>query len=115
MAAASENKRRFMRRHCTVPIELRTHETPFPLFCEATDISFGGCYVRLINSLRLDVDVDIVLCLDGVKLSFRGTVRTADTSVGNGIEFTGINEEQRSLLIAYLDVISATAKSDFIR
>jgi hypothetical protein len=75
----------------------------------------GGCYVRLLSSLRLGVNVDIILWLDGVKLSFRGEVRTADTSVGNGIEFTGMNEEQRSRLLAYLDAISApTAKSDFI-
>jgi hypothetical protein len=57
--------------------------------------------------------VDIVLWLDGVKLSFRGTVRTADTSFGNGLEFTGINEEQRSRVLAYLDAISpVVAKSD---
>lgn len=110
MAAASEDKRRFVRQNCAVPIELHTHGTPFPLYGEATDLSPSGCYVRLLSSLGRGVNVDIVLWLDGVKLSFRGEVRTADTSVGNGIEFTGMNEKQRSQLLAYLDAISPTAK-----
>ena len=115
MAAMHEERRRFVRRHCTLPIELRTIASPFPVINETNDLSLTGCYVRLLSTYQVGTKVDIVLWAGETKISFRGTVRTADANVGNGIEFTGMTDEQRKRLQDYLDAIDApTSKSDFI-
>jgi len=113
--APHAEERRAGRRRCALPIELRTVASPFPLISETSDISVCGCYVTLLSTFRVGSQVDITLWTGDKKLTFRGTIKTADANVGNGIEFTGINEEQRTLLQRHLDETAApAAKSDFI-
>jgi hypothetical protein len=104
-----------VRRHCAFPIQLRTEAISYPLISETSDLSPCGCYVRLLSTLPVGAVVDIVLWAGETKLSFQGTIRTADVNVGNGIDFTLITEEQRKQLLSYLDEIKApAASSDFI-
>jgi hypothetical protein len=115
MEAACREKRRYVRRHCALPIELRTPAMPFALINETSDLSPGGCYVRLLANFAVGTKVDVVLWAGGTAISFRGTVRTADANVGNGIEFTDITDEQRNRVQSYLDEIKAPlANPDFI-
>jgi hypothetical protein len=115
MDAASREKRRFVRRHCKLPIELRTGTISYPLVAETSDISPCGCYVMLLSTLPVGAVLEIVLWAGETKLAFQATVRTADVNVGNGIDFTGITTEQQNRLLAYLDEIEApAASSDFI-
>jgi PilZ domain len=108
-----QNKRRFQRHHCSFPIELRPYGASYSLSGSATDLSVGGCYVNLASTLAVGIRVNAVLWIGDTKLSFAGTVRTAEASVGNGIEFTGITDEQRTHLQRYLDAIKAPAVGRF--
>jgi hypothetical protein len=108
-------KRRYARRHCALPIELRTQSSSFPLKAETSDLSPCGCYISMLSTLPVGTVLDIVLWAGELKLSFQGTVKTADAAVGNGVEFTGISKEQAAQLGAYLDEIHAPlANSDYI-
>jgi hypothetical protein len=115
MEAAGREKRRFVRRHCARPIELGTGGTSYPLTSETSDVSPCGCYVTLLSTLAVGAVLDIILWAGETRLAFQATVRTADVSVGNGIDFTGISAEQQNRLQSYLDEIKApVADSDFI-
>jgi PilZ domain len=96
------NTRRFHRRPCSLPIELRRLWTPYPFRSTTVDLSAAGCYVNLTSILPVGTAVDVALWIGETKLAFRGTVRSAD-GVGNGIDFTGMNDEQRSRLRHYVD------------
>ncbi len=96
------NKRRFQRYNCPLPIELRRAGLSYPLRSTTSGLSVCGSYATLTSALAIGTVVDIVLWTGDTKLTFRGTVRTADAT-GNGIEFTGMKDEDRSCLQSYLD------------
>ena len=100
---SARNKRQFQRTHGSVPIELRHRGVP--LRSTASALSCGGCHVALASALPVGTAVDVVLWTGNVKLAFRGTIRNAD-GMGNGVEFTGITEEQRTRLQRYLQEVN---------
>lgn len=115
MDPARPEKRRFVRRQCALPIELYTGDTSFPIKAETSDLSPGGCYVRMLYAFAVGTKLRVVLWVKGAKMAFLSTVKTADGNVGNGIAFTGISEKQIAQLNAYLDEIQApAANSDYI-
>ena len=97
-------KRRFHRCPHSLPIELRRDGSTYPFRSTATGLNAGGCYVTLTSSLAVGSQVDVVLWAGQTKLACRGMVRSADR-VGNGIDFTGMTDEQRTCLQHYLDEI----------
>jgi hypothetical protein len=103
---ASE-KRRHVRRHCSLPLEIRMPGSAFPIKGETTDVSPYGCYVALLYAHPTGVVVDIVLWLGETPLQMRGKVTTSDANVGNGIEFLDMTEEMRTQVAAYLEKIDA--------
>jgi len=73
--------------------------------CVTTDVSVSGCYVKSLFVLPVGTAVDLKLTVgDGVVLA-RGTVKTSDQGIGNGIAFTELTEQGRSQLQHYLDGI----------
>lgn len=108
MESASE-KRRCMRQHCTLPVEIRPQGDAYPIKCETTDVSPYGCYLTLLSALPKGTVLDIVLWAGNTAIRTRGQVTTADMNVGNGIEFTEMSDEMRSELAAYLQKIDAPA------
>src|SRR6266545_1578457 len=61
MGPASENKRRWLRRHCELPVEIRAQGAAYPIKCETTDVSPYGCYVTLMSTLPKGTVLNIVL------------------------------------------------------
>jgi hypothetical protein len=101
------DKRHFQRYYCSLSIELRRYGSSYPLRSTTSALSVGGCYVNLTSALRVGTPVDVVLWVGETKLAFRGTVRSADSNLGNGIAFTGMTDEQRTQLRHHLDEIKA--------
>jgi PilZ domain len=101
--ASEDNKRRSPRRQCTLPIEIRTEGSAYPIQCETMDVSPYGCYVALMSTLAKDTPVDLVLWMGNVALRTKGRVKTADANVGNGIEFIEMPDATRAELRAYLE------------
>lgn len=104
--AASE-RRRYVRRHCSLPLEIRLPGSAFPIKSETTDVSPYGCYITMLYAVPRGAVVDIVLWLGETPLQARGKVTTSDANVGNGIDFFDMSEEMRTQLAAYLEKIDA--------
>ena len=103
---ASE-KRRYVRRHCSLPLEIRMPGSAFPIKGETTDVSPHGCYVTLLSTLSTGAVTDIVLWMGETPLRMRGKVITSDANVGNGIEFLDMTEDMQTQVAAYLEKIDA--------
>ena len=95
-------RRRHPRRSCAVSVELRHSRSSYPLRCETSDISLGGCYVKNVCTLPAGTVVDLVVWTGDEKVIAKGVIQTVDAGVGNGIKFTVITDEHRKRLQEYL-------------
>jgi len=79
------------------------------------DISLGGCYVRMLLPLPIGTVVEIQIGTDGGEIKAKGTIKTADPALGNGIEFTEMASSCRLQLEQFLQTLpEVTAESDGI-
>jgi len=69
-------------------------------------MSLCGCYVKLLFPLPIGTVVDIRIGIEGGGVEAKGIVRTADPSLGNGIEFTEVAPPCRLQLEDYLEALS---------
>ena len=97
-------RRRYPRTQIAVQIEIRPEGLDVPMRLETSDLSVGGCYVEMALTLDVGTRLDIVLWLDGQKVSTRGVVVTRHPQFGNGIEFVGMFSESFRRLHAFLDL-----------
>jgi PilZ domain len=73
-----------------------------PFRTSASDISPGGCYVETMFTLEIGTTLTMKLWLDKVRLSTTGIVTTCHPQVGNGIQFTNIDDEDVRRLEQFL-------------
>ncbi len=98
------DKRRFNRHRVQFPIVIsfadahRAH-----MQCASTDIGGRGCYVETLVPLPVGTEIVISFWVDSEKITTKGRVRTSDTGVGMGIEFTALEELIQKRLQAYLE------------
>jgi len=90
-----------------VPIDLRQEGATTSLYLETTDLSRGGCYVHLIETLVLGSYVRATLWLDNCPVQVRGRVVTRHPEFGNGIMFLDFKANGEELLIRYLEAITS--------
>jgi len=102
-SALLAERRRHPRVQIAVQIEIRPAGMDVPMRLETTDLSVGGCYVEMAMTLDVGNKLDIVLWLDGQKLSTRGVVVTRHAQFGNGIEFVGMFSDSERRLRCFLD------------
>lgn len=95
-------RRRHTRCKVTVQLELQPHGTAAPFHTSASDISLGGCYVETMFTLVVGTTVEIKLWLGAVMLCISGIVTTCHPQVGNGIQFTSINDADVTTLKQFL-------------
>lgn len=98
-----EERRRYPRMQVAVQIEIRPEGTGVPMRLETTDLSLGGCYAEMAFTLDVGTKLDIVVWLDGQKVSTRGVVVTRHPQFGNGIGFVGMSSENERRLRSFLD------------
>jgi len=98
------DKRRFLRHRVQFPIAISFADSHrAQMQCCATDIGGRGCYVETLVPLSVATDVIITFWVDSEKISTKGVVRTSDSGVGMGIEFTALEEQIQKRLQEYLD------------
>ena len=102
---APSNRRRWYRHRISLPLELRDERVKAPIRVNATDVSGNGCYVESMMPLPLGTVLRVDLWLDADHISITAVVRTSDPGVGNGIEFTGMPQDTKDRVQAYLDAI----------
>ena len=105
MGSTHPERRRFPRRLCSLPVELRPPGQSYPTSCETTDVSLSGCYVKMLVPLPVGTAVDLRLGMGGEEVKAKGIVKTADAALGNGIEFTEMASSCQVQLQHYLQTL----------
>jgi hypothetical protein len=110
-AALHEPDRRLHPRYTVhVPIEILREDadSDTPLRCETTDLSRGGCYIRLAVPLPVGIRLHATLWLDGYPIVIRGLIVTRHPEFGNGIMFVDFEGQGQAevILKRYLDGIT---------
>jgi len=101
-ASRHAERRRHTRCKVTVQLELQPHGMAAPFRTSASDISPGGCYIETMFTLEIGTTLTMKLWLDNVMLSTTGIVTTCHPQVGNGIQFTNIDDEDVRKLEQFL-------------
>lgn len=114
MTGSHSERRRFARRNCSLRVQLKAPELPFPTSCETTDISLCGCYVKLSFPLPIATVVDVLIAAGDAEVQTKGVVRTLNPGLGNGIEFTEMTEDNRLRLEQCIERLPDVEASDFI-
>jgi hypothetical protein len=103
------DRRDQLRLKITVPLEIRTDGSEFPLRGATSDLSLTGCYVETIFPLPIGTELELKLQLDGTLLIL-GSVVTSDPQVGNGIQFNKMLPEDIEELRAFLETAEKKTK-----
>ncbi len=103
MAWDGEERRSSHRARCTLPIELRTEGSSFPAQAETTDVGLTGCYVTTMFPLPIGTKLNGAISIGSRRIAVKCEVITMDPSLGNGIKFAEISEDDKAELQAYLE------------
>jgi hypothetical protein len=98
----AKDRRRFPRVKSAVALELRYRGAVAPLRAMTSEVSLSGCYLETMFTLDVGTALDIVIWLDGEKLTAKGVIATKYPQVGNGIDITEMKPESRAKLEAFL-------------
>ncbi len=114
MEGKHSERRRFPRRLCSLPVELRPPGQPYPTSCETTDLSLCGCYVKLLFPLPVGTVVDVRFSAGDTEVQAKAVVKTSNPGLGNGIDFTEMAPSTRLQLERYLETLPEAEASEFI-
>jgi PilZ domain len=106
-----EERRSSQRARCTLPIELRTEGGAFPAQAETSDVGLTGCYVTTMFPLPIGTRLNGALSIGSRKIAVKCEIITMDPSLGNGIKFVEMSEDDKAELKSYLDS-AASSESD---
>ncbi len=104
-ATIPTDRRQYSRCTLQIPVDLRQEDSVDFQHLETTDLSRGGCYVRLLHPLALATYVQVTLWLQNSPVRVRGRVVTRHPQYGNGIMFLELEGTGEQLLSSYLDAI----------
>lgn len=108
-SVTQEERRRHARYTVQVQIEIQKEGTAAPMHLSTTDISRGGCYVRMVEQFPLGVRVRARLWLDERPVAVHGLVVTRHPQLGNGIMFMEFEGEGERILTQYMEAVGASA------
>ena len=98
----AQERRRFPRVKSAVALELRYPGAVAPLRATTSEVSLSGCYIETMFTLDVGTKLEIVMWLDGEKISGKGIIATKYPQVGNGIDIKEMKPEDRIKLEAFL-------------
>jgi len=98
--------RRSPRYKCEGSAELRQEGLDLRTWATFTDISVHGCYVEVTAAYPVGTLLNIKLEVNGILVRAKGSVRVSYHSLGMGIAFTEISDEDRARLRELLKTIS---------
>jgi hypothetical protein len=106
ISPGSADKRKSPRYRCQGSAHIREIDTGVAIWTTFTDISLHGCYVEATTTYPLGVMLGLKLEANGYRIEATGEVRVAYPSLGMGISFTNISEEDRERLRSLVRSIS---------
>lgn len=101
-------QRRYPRVRVNLPAEAKHVLENFPRRGQISNVSEGGAYIEMVQTLEPPTCVDVVLWLNNEKIQARAEVVTRNAHLGNGIRFTRISDTDRKKL---RDFVEATQKN----
>jgi PilZ domain len=99
-------KRRSPRYKCEGSVEICPEGSELRTWATCTDVSMHGCYVEATTTYPVGTNVHVKLQANEFQLESAGCVRVAYSSLGMGIAFGEMAEENRTRLRALLRTIS---------
>jgi hypothetical protein len=108
-------ERKYPRVRVTIPAETRHPLENFPRRGQTANVSEGGCYIEMIQTIEPPMGVEVVLWLGSEKIRARAEVVSRHAHLGNGIRFTRIAEADKQKLRAFLDAAQKTRGLPFRR
>jgi hypothetical protein len=97
-----QERRKFPRVKSALALELRYAGCTAPVRATTSELSLGGCYIETMFTLDVGTKLDVVIWLDGQRLTAKGVVATRYPQVGNGIDISDMKSEDRVKLEAFL-------------
>ena len=97
-------ERRFPRVKVTLPAEARHVLESFPRRGQTANISEGGCYIEMVQTLEPPTCVDVVLWLNNEKIQARAEVVCRHAHLGNGIRFIRMSEADKEKLRIFIQM-----------
>jgi hypothetical protein len=91
-------RRKHPRYPCTGGVELRQQESGPPAWGNISDISLTGCYVETVSTLPMGSMVIFNLRTHDLQIKGRAVVKTSHHSVGMGIAFLQLSQEDQQNL-----------------
>jgi c-di-GMP-binding flagellar brake protein YcgR len=104
-AEPRRERRRHLRTKVAVEVRLELERQATPLKAQTSDLSIGGCYVKMMFTLEVGTKVKLTLFVDNGKVTINGIVATRDLQVGNGIQFSDMSAEDNSRLRHFLAAV----------
>ena len=96
-------ERRYPRVKVSVPAEARHVMENYPRRGQTANLSEGGCYLEMVQTLEPPTCVDVVLWLNDQKIQARAEVVTRNAHLGNGIRFIRISEMDKQKLREFVE------------
>lgn len=100
-------ERKHPRVNVRLQAELRNPSENFPRRAETAEVSAGGGYFEMLQTLEPKSQIDVTLWLGDVKVRAWAEVVTDDPNVGNGIKFVRMSEKDRSVLKEFVEKAQA--------
>jgi len=97
------HERRYPRVKVSIPAEARHVMESYPRRGQTTNLSEGGCYLEMVQTLEPPTCVDVVLWLNGEKVQARAEVVTRNAHLGNGIRFLRISDADKLKLRNFVE------------
>ena len=106
-------ERKFPRVKVSLPAEARHVLENYPRRGQTSNLSEGGCYIEMVQTLEPPTCVDVVLWLNNEKIMARAEVVSRHAHLGNGIRFIRMSDSDKEKLRAFLDVAQKTSGLPF--
>ena len=107
--------RQYPRVKVALQSELRCPAENFPRRAQTADISEGGGYFEMLDTLETKNHMDVTLWLGDAKVRAWAEVVTNNPHVGNGIKFVRMSEKDRGTLKEFIERVLKNGTSSIER
>jgi hypothetical protein len=87
----------------------------YPRRGQTANVSEGGCYIEMVQTLDPATGIDVVLWLDNAKIEARAEVVSKHSSLGNGIRFVRMQDADKMKLRQFLETAQKSRGLPFRR
>ena len=108
-------QRRYPRVKVNLPAEAKHVLENFPRRGQVSNVSEGGAYLEMVQTLEPPTCVDVVLWLNNEKIQARAEVVTRNAHLGNGIRFIRMSDSDKKKLREFVEWAQKTGAGSPLR